>query len=38
MKFTVSFEFIYRYWNHVYDKYEDLLSMSLESEEKKGRD
>ena len=37
MKFTVSFEFIYRYWNQVHTKHEKLFSISLESKEKQGR-
>ena len=38
MQFTLSFEFIYRYWNQVHPKHENLLSISLESEQKRGRD
>ena len=35
--FTVSFKLIYRYWNQVNTKHENLFSISLESEEKQGR-
>ena len=38
MQFTVSFEFIYEYWNQVQTKHENLLSISLESEQKQGRE
>ena len=37
MQFTTSFEFIYRYWNQVRTKHENLFSLSLESEQKQGR-
>ena len=38
MQFTVSFEFIYKYCNQVHTKFENLLSISLESEQKQGRE
>ena len=37
MLFTVSFEFVYRCWNQLHAKYENLFSISLESEQKQGR-
>ena len=36
MQFIVSFEFTYRYWNQVHTEHENLLSISLESEQKQG--
>ena len=38
MQFNQSVEFIYRYWNQVYTKHENLFSISLESEKKQGRE
>ena len=38
MKFAASFEFIYRYWNQVHTKDENLLSIELKSEQKQGRE
>ena len=38
MQFTVSFEFIYRYWNQVHTKHGNLFSISLETEQKQGRE
>ena len=38
MQFTLSFEFIYRYWNQIRTKKENLLSISMESEQKQGRE
>ena len=38
MQFNLSVEFIYRYWNQVYTKLENLFSISLESEQKQGRE
>ena len=38
MQFNLSFEFIQGYWNQAYTKYENLLSISLESEQKQGRE
>ena len=38
MQFNLSFEFIYKYWNQVYTKHENLFSISLESERKQGRE
>ena len=38
MPFTVSFEFIYRYWNQGHIKHEKLFSTSLKSEQKQGRE
>ena len=35
MQFNLPFEFIYIYWNQVY---EDLLIISLESDQKQGRE
>ena len=37
MQFTVSFEFICKYWNQVSTKHENLVSISLESEQKQDR-
>ena len=37
MQFAVSFEFIFKYWNQVHTKHENLFSISLESEEKQSR-
>ena len=37
MQFTVSFEFIYRYWNKVHIKHENMFWISLELEHKQGR-
>ena len=37
MQFNLPFEFIYRYWNQVYTKHENLFSISLGSEQEKGR-
>ena len=38
MQFTVSFEFMYRYWNQVHTKHKNLLCISLKSEQKKVRE
>ena len=38
MEFTVSFEFMYRYWNQVHAKHENFLSISMEPEQKRGRE
>ena len=38
MQFTVSFEFIYKYWNQVHTKHENLLTISLELGQKQGRE
>ena len=38
MQFNLSFEFIYRYWNQVHTKHENLFSISLESDQKQGRE
>ena len=38
MQFTVPFDFIYRYWNQVHTKHENLFSISMESEQKHGRE
>ena len=38
MQFTVSFEFIYTYWNQVRTKHENLLGISLGSEQKQGKE
>ena len=38
MQFTMSFEFIYQYLNQVHSKHENLVNMSLESEQKQGRE
>ena len=38
MQFTVSFEVIYRYWNRVHTKHENMFSRSLESEQKQCRE
>ena len=32
------FKFIYGYWNQVYNKHENLFSISFESEQKQGRE
>ena len=37
MQLTVSFEFMFRYWNQIRTKLENLFSISLESEQKQGR-
>ena len=34
----LSFEFIYRYWSQLHTKHENLFSISLESEERQGRE
>ena len=34
----MSFEFVYRHWNQVYTKRENLFSTSLESKQKQGRE
>ena len=36
-QFPVSFEFTYRNWKQVHIKHENLLRISLESEQKQGR-
>ena len=38
MQLTVSSEFTYRYWNQVHAEHENLLSISLESEQKQCRE
>ena len=38
MQFTASFELVYSYWNQVHNKKENLFSISLESEQKQGRE
>ena len=38
MQLTVSSEFTYRYWNQVHAQHENLLSISLESEQKQCRE
>ena len=38
MQFNLSFEFIFRHWNQVYTKHENSFSISLESEQKQGRE
>ena len=38
MQFAVSFKFGFRYWNKVHTKHKHLLSKSLESEQKQGRE
>ena len=38
MQLTLSFDFIYRHWNQLHTKHENLLSMSLESEQKQSRE
>ena len=38
MQFTVSFEFIYRYWNQVHAIHENWFGISLELEQKQGRE
>ena len=36
MQFTVPFGFMYRYWNQLHTKHENLFSISLESEQNQG--
>ena len=38
MQLTVPLEFIFRYWNQVRTKLENLFSISLESEPKQGKE
>ena len=37
MQFTLSFKFIYRYWNQIHTKHGILFSISLETEQKQDR-